>query len=122
MATTSTYSYSLEIGSQNFLLDGVNQGIAQGDVGPIVAMPPRSSRHIIPTNIALQIDITGAPSGVTVTLNGSLDGVNFYPVATYNATTGALYFIANSPVRFWQAVLTTLTGGTTPKVKVSITA
>lgn len=121
MANATNAQQSLERGADNIALDGVNSGIAAGDVGVTFALVAYAGRGVLDNWLGLQIDISGGPTGVLVTLNGSIDGVNFYPIQTYNATTGGLYFVANFAARFVQPVLTTLTGGTAPKVKVHLT-
>ena len=73
---------------------------------------------------AVQVDITGAPTAVTVTLEGSLDGATFRTIATHalsagdlTATTG-LFFDIDMPVLFVKVNLTVLTAGTAPTVTV----
>lgn len=72
----------------------------------------------------VQVNITGAPTAVTVTLEGSLDGVNFRTIATHalsagdlTATTG-MFFDIDKPVLFVKVNLTVFTGGTAPTVTV----
>ena len=74
---------------------------------------------------ALQVTITGGPSAVTVTLEGSLDGTTFCTIGTHAMSAGeltatkAIYFDADSPVLHVKANLTVLTGGTSPTVTVT---
>lgn len=113
---------SIETGADNLSLSGLaGSGQAQGDVGDTLGLIARQGRGYEQNWLGLQIDITGAPGAVVVTLNGSIDGVTFYPIQTYNAITGGLYFVANFTARFVQTVLTTLTGGTAPTVKTHLT-
>lgn len=112
---------ALERGADNLSLDGVASGILAGDTGVVYGLGPYAGRGVLDNWLGVQIDITGGPTTVLVTIQGSIDGVHFYPVATYNATTGGLYFIANFAMRFVQAVLTSLAGGASPAVTVHIT-
>jgi len=73
---------------------------------------------------SIQINITGTPTAVTVTLEGSLDGVLFSTILTTAMSAGeltattALAHIADKPLRFVRANLTVLTGGSSPTVTV----
>ena len=79
--------------------------------------------HII-TNHVIQATITGAPTAVTVDLEGSIDGANFASIDSHVFTAGeltathALVTLVDLPVTFVRANLTTLTGGTAPTVTV----
>ena len=70
----------------------------------------------------VQTNITGAPSAVTMDLEGSLDGTNWFQLATHPFTAGeltatqAMFHVDEKPVRFIRVNLTTLTGGTAPTV------
>lgn len=70
----------------------------------------------------VQVSITGAPSAVTVTLEGSIDGTNFATLATKAFSAGeltatfALFHSIDTPVTYVRANLTVLTGGSTPTV------
>ncbi len=74
---------------------------------------------------ALQVTITGAPSAVTVTLEGSLDGTTFSTIGTHAMSAGeltatkAMYFDVDMPVLWVKANLTVLTAGTAPTVTVT---
>jgi len=74
---------------------------------------------------ALQVTITGAPSAVTVTLEGSLDGTTFSTIGTHAMSAGeltatkAMYFDVDMPVLWVKANLTVLTGGSSPTVTVT---
>lgn len=65
-----------------------------------------------------QTVITGAPTAVSITLQGSLDGVNWTVVDTSTATGGESRPISGKPFAFLRANLGTLTGGTAPTVTV----
>lgn len=66
--------------------------------------------------------VTGAPSAVSVTLQGSLDGVTFQTLATSTSTTGDQQWQVDKPQRYLRANLATLTGGTSPTVTVRAAA
>ena len=73
----------------------------------------------------LQATITGGPSAVTVTLEGSIDGTTFITIGTHAFTAGeltatkAMFFDIDKPLLFVKANLTVLTGGTAPTVTVT---
>ncbi len=69
-----------------------------------------------------EIVITGAPTAIQVDLQGSLDGVNWYQIDTYNTVANTLRFVVDKRVRFVRANLITLTGGTSPTVTANIFA
>jgi hypothetical protein len=113
----------LQLGSVNVLLNAV---IATG-AGPAFAMPlsPNVQRGGFIQSMAWQINTTGAPSGLSVTLQGSLDGVNWFSIGSaVTSDTLTVINLANAnagPYAFIRANLTTLTGGTTPSVTVLLT-
>ena len=71
------------------------------------------------------VNITGAPSAVTVDIEGSFDGETFFQIAQHAMTAGeltatkAMFHIAGKPVMFIRVNLTTLTAGTSPTVTVA---
>lgn len=70
----------------------------------------------------VQATITGTPTAVTVDLEGSLDNVTFFQLATHAFTAGeltaagAMFHVTDKAVRFIRLNLTALTGGTAPTV------
>lgn len=66
--------------------------------------------------------VTGAPTGVSLTLEGSIDGSTWYVLATSTSTTGDTQFAVDKPARYVRANLGTLTGGTAPTVTVKFAA
>ena len=74
------------------------------------------------TKFTMQTTVTGAPTAVSVTLQGSLDGVNWSTLATSTSTTGDQQYAIDRPVRFVRTNLGTLTGGTSPTVTTFIAA
>jgi|SRR5581483_9741838 len=117
-----------ERGTQKILIDSATGTVTQsGKAAPaaaqIIGVPPIIARGTIPSNWAVQIDVggTGSFSALTVNLLGSLDGVNFYVVATFNAATGGLNFVSLEPMRYISASITTATVASgTPTATVSI--
>ena len=75
-------------------------------------------------NHTIQADITGAPTAVTVTIEGSLDGVTFDTIGTLAFSAGQLTnttgvgHAVDTPVNYVRVNLTVLTGGTAPTVTV----
>ena len=71
---------------------------------------------------SLQVTTTGDPTAVTVTLEGSLDGTNFFTIGTHAfvaadiTADGAMFFDADKPCLHVRANLTVLTAGTAPTV------
>lgn len=74
------------------------------------------------TSFTMQTVVTGAPTTVSVTLQGSLDNVNWSTIATSTSTTGDQQYSVDKPQRYVRANLGTLTGGTAPTVTVYIIA
>lgn len=66
----------------------------------------------------VQTVVTGAPTAVSLTLQGSLDGTNWTTLATSTSTTGDQQYAVDKPQRYIRANLGTLTGGTAPTVTV----
>ena len=69
---------------------------------------------------AWQVVTAGAPTGLSVTLQGSLDGVNWTTIDTSTATGGETRDVSAFPATFLRANVGTLTGGTNPTVSVSV--
>jgi hypothetical protein len=66
-----------------------------------------------------QVSTTGSPTSVVCALQGSIDGTNWFTLATWNSATqsnGDIVFAIDVPVGHVRANLTTLSGGATPKV------
>ena len=78
------------------------------------------------SKLSMQVVLTGAPSGGTVTLQGSVDGVNFdttTALATFTIGTdhsGDIKFVVDKPVSACRVVLAGLTGGTSPTVTATV--
>lgn len=71
-------------------------------------------------NYTWQTVLTGAPTGVSITLQGSDDGANWTTIDTSTLATGETRYVANTPVTFLRANVGTLTGGTAPTVTVNL--
>lgn len=70
----------------------------------------------------MQTKVTGAPTAVSVTLEGSLDGTTWTTLATSSSLTGDQTYSVDKQQRFVRANLGTLTGGTAPTVTALIVA
>lgn len=76
---------------------------------------------------AMQVALTGAPSGGTVVLTASLDGVTFdaTALATFTIgtdTSGKIISVVDKPFRVLKATLASLAGGTAPTVTATVAA
>lgn len=69
---------------------------------------------------AMHTVVTGGPTGVSIKLQGSLDGANWYDLATSTSTTGDYQTAVDKPARYLRVNLGTLTGGTSPTVQAFI--
>jgi len=75
-------------------------------------------------NHTVQVTITGAPTAVTVDLEGSLDNTTFNSLADYVLTAAdltaaaAMFHVVDKPVRYVRVNVTNLVGGTAPTVTV----
>lgn len=77
-------------------------------------LPYGFSQHTI------QIIVTGGPSGCTVNLDGSLDGVNWFDLSGgQTCTSNTMFHVVSKPVAYVRGDLTALTGGTSPTVTIS---
>jgi hypothetical protein len=82
---------------------------------------------LMASELSWQITVTGAPSGVSVTLQVSKaddqDGSdNWVTVDTSTTTTSEIRHVSNDPGVHFRANLGTLTGGTSPTVTVTMIA
>lgn len=80
------------------------------------------------TKFGLQVILGGTvvATGCVVTLQGTLDGTNYFTLATWDVTaplaSGAIVFAVDKPVRKIRANCTTLSGGTAPTVTAYLSA
>lgn len=49
---------------------------------------------------AWQVVFTGTPTSITVNLEGSIDGTNWFTIDTSSATTSGLKFVVDKPVEY----------------------
>jgi len=75
-------------------------------------------------NYTVQVNVTGAPTAIELTLEGSLDGRTYFSLQDYVFTAidisaqAAMFHLVNKPVTHRRVNITTLTGGTAPTVSV----
>jgi hypothetical protein len=94
-------------------------------VGPAVGFPESASIGPVGQSYSLfntQVNITGGPATVSVQLQGSLDGTNWFSIGAANTGTATNVAgplgTANQAFAYVRANLGTLTGGTNPTVTV----
>ena len=92
-----------------------NASTATG-VGVSAAMPQYGQSRTPPSKFTWQTITTGSPSGVSVNLEGSIDGANWVILDNSTATAGEIRCVVNYPMKFVRTNLATLTGGTAPTV------
>jgi len=68
--------------------------------------------------ITYTVVVTGAPSAVTLNIEGSVDKATWFTLDSSTTTTSEMRHIVNKPVMHIRANLATLTGGTAPRVRV----
>lgn len=61
------------------------------------------------SNFSLQTNVVNAATAVSVTLEGSLNGTNWFVLATSTSVTGDMQFSTGRPVSYVRANLGTLT-------------
>jgi len=105
--------------SQRTAVEGVAQRILRGTAAGAGATEALTSPL---STFTMQTVVTGAPTAVSVTLEGSLDGSNWTTIATSTSTTGDQQYAVDKPQTYVRANLGTLTGGTSPVVTVYLAA
>ena len=127
----NTFAY--ERGSQGFLISGATTTVAQvGTARPVGAnqygVVADSAFGQQPFNVTVQVDInlsagTGSFSALLVSLLGSLDGLNFYPITQFSAPTGGIFpSLGIGGARYISATIDTATVSSgTPQATVSFT-
>jgi hypothetical protein len=73
-----------------------------------------------PHRFTVTITYTGSPTGVQASLQGSIDGTNWTDLDSSTNTSGEVLFISNKPVNFIRGKLTTLTGGSSPTMTMTV--
>jgi len=92
------------------------------DGATATGVSPSHAVRMKPRNHTVQATITGAPTAVTIDLEGSLDDTTYVSLASYIFTasdltaTAAMFHVVDKPVRFVRLNLKTLTAGTNPTV------
>lgn len=96
----------------------VRTGILAGSRGTLAATgaTPWADLYACYRVFTLQTVVTGAPTGVSCVLEGSLDGVTPFVLATSTSTTGDVQFAIDKPAQYVRVNLGTLTAGTAPTV------
>jgi hypothetical protein len=95
----------------------LNAATATG-AGNSVRMDRKPAKH----TIAVTMGGTVVATAVTVAAEGSLDDSTWFALASHAFTAGeitaeqAMFHLANMPVKYIRANLTTLTGGTAPTI------
>lgn len=108
------------------------QLVAFGSINPFVSLNAVTTNatgatidmSVASGTVAMQVTTTGAPTTGTVTLEVSMDGVNWVSstatVTIAAATAQYLQALSNTAVRHARATLTALAGGTAPTVTARI--
>jgi len=97
------------------------------DAAVATGTSPTWTLNRTPRNHTIQITITGAPTAVTVDLEGSLDGTTWVSLASHVMSAAeltaakALFHVGNKPTRRVRINLKTLTAGSSPTVTVIYT-
>ena len=100
-------------GTINTLLNAVT---ATG-AGASFSVPEKPTGGLF-SNYSWQVVPTGSPTGISTTLQGSLDGNTWVVIDTSTNTAGEVRAVSGKPFAFMRANLGTLTGGTAPTVRV----
>lgn len=88
-------------------------GITATGAKPVVPLPDACR------TFALEVAIpSGAITSWTVTLDGSLDGLNWTALITHNATIGSTQWAVDKPVNFVRVNPSALTLNTAPSISV----
>lgn len=95
------------VGQPQTLLSAVS---TTGVSGYILDMWP--SRGGFPLHITWTTLTTASPATVTINLEGSIDGTNWYQLDQSVSTSGEMRTVINKAVRWLRANLTTLASGT----------
>lgn len=132
---TDLFTSSYERGSQAEFITGAvsttgytQTGAARPASSKVYGIPPVLRGGVESFNIGLQADInrdagSGAFSAVSWNLLASLDGVNYYVVATFTDVAGGFYQVAGLVARYLSVSLTTATVGSgAPQITISFAA
>ena len=92
------------------------------------AATPMATINQTGASVSVQFNLTGDPTAAVIDIEGSLDGVNFTALDSHTASVGelaafsGLYFIADKPVKYIRANVTTLTFTTAGTIIISLHA
>lgn len=92
------------------------------DAATATGASPTFAVRMQPRNHTVQFTITGAPTAVTVDLEGSLDNKTWVSLASHVVSAAeltaakAMFHVFDKSVRFVRTNLVLLTGGTAPTV------
>lgn len=92
----------------------LNAATATGTSPYILDLWP--TRGGFPLHFTWTTVITGTPATVTINLEGSIDGTNWFQMDQSVAAGGEMRSVINKAVRWARLNMTTLTGGTSPTV------
>jgi len=92
-------------------------GLTTTGVQPAIAAPTLFNSFAIQLKGA-----SAAPTSWTLTLEGSLDGLNWTTIATHNAADGSTVWAIDKPSAFIRANLSALSLGSAVSVKVDLAA
>lgn len=93
-----------------------------------VGVTPMATINQSGAALTVQFNLTGDPLSGVIDIEGSLDGVNFVAIDSHTvsapelAAFSGLYFIADKPVKYIRANVSTLTFTTAGSVIISIHA
>lgn len=99
-----------EFGAQT-IMSAVGNG---GGAGDTYVLPGLMSRFTWSTALI------GSPTGVSATLQGSIDGTTWFTIDTSISTTNETRHVVNKTVAYLRGGDPTLTGGTAPKVSIKV--
>jgi len=71
---------------------------------------------------SMQVEVTGSPTSISLELDGTIDGVNFFFMGQWSPGQAFLAVINACVVKGVRANLTSLSGGTSPTVTATIAA
>lgn len=93
-----------------------NQFPAQAAVGAGTGL---NVAAVAPGRHTLQVAVTGSPTTCTVRLEGSLDGVSFFDLSgAQSCTSATMFHVADRVVLYVRPYVVSLSGGTSPTVRV----
>lgn len=98
----------------------IGSSVATSITAFAVAAGTSHDNNFVRNNHSLQVVFTGAPTTLTVKLELSLDGVNWFTSTaqvTQADTSGKIVTVVDTPARYVRANATAASGGTAPTLK-----